>query len=41
MTKKKPNKQNIIQPNKRTGGGSVGIGSLTNFTNANDIENRF
>jgi hypothetical protein len=41
---KKPNKQNIAQPKKLTGGGSGiggGLGSLTDYTNAQDIKARF
>ncbi|CAH1756326.1 20436_t:CDS:2 [Entrophospora sp. SA101] len=40
MGKKTPNKRNIAQPKKLTGGGGIGgIGSLTNLTSAQDIKN--
>jgi hypothetical protein len=40
--RKKPNRYNVIQPQMVTGsGGTSGLGSLTNFTNAQDIKNRF
>jgi len=44
MGRKKPNRHNIVQPKKTGGGsgsGSSGLGSLTNFTNAQDIKSRF
>ncbi|CAJ0912799.1 20638_t:CDS:2 [Entrophospora sp. SA101] len=41
MGKKTPNKRNIAQPKKLTGGGGIGgIGSLTNLTSAQDIKNK-
>jgi len=42
MGRKTPNKRNIAQPKKLTGGGSIsGLGSLINFTDAQDIKARF
>jgi hypothetical protein len=40
---RRPKRTNIIQPRRNTGGnsGNLGLGSLTNFTNAQDIKARF
>lgn len=42
MGRKKPNRHNIVQPKRTAGsGGTSGLGSLVNFTNAQDIKARF
>lgn len=42
MTRKRPNKHNIIQPKRTVGSSSSsGVGSLRNYTNVQDIKARF